>query len=119
MVALTAFIGPDHSFDTEIGEIPKHPFGKELSGHPARTFIIACQIGVSNASVMVVLQHNRYVQFFLQINRIIVPLSDNGIRFPFFRPFQNTLFSIHGTVIGREAIKKPRTVLFGILYKTP
>ena len=54
-ITFAAFVRPDYSFNTEISKIAKHSFGKKLGCHSSRSFIVACQIGVSDAPVMIVL----------------------------------------------------------------
>ena len=54
-IPFATFVRPNHSFNTEISKIAKHSFGKKLGCHSSRTFIITCQVRVSDAPVMVVL----------------------------------------------------------------
>lgn len=62
--AFATFVRPDNSVYAEISKVVEHPLGEELGGHSARSFVVARQIGVSSASMVIILQYNRNIQFF-------------------------------------------------------
>ena len=53
--AFATFVRPDNSVYAEISKVVEHPLGEELGGHSARSFVVARQIGVSSASMVIIL----------------------------------------------------------------